>query len=113
MTVTMLSDGYLDVSFELLSGIDGSRAEELLQKRGASALPRININVYVIQTRERTILVVAVSMAGAVGFRLLWPLPPSGADCLTVPRVIIWPLAECILTCQPLVRLYEMAAALH
>ncbi|AZT25759.1 hypothetical protein HAY23_003968 [Salmonella enterica] len=57
MTVTMLSDGYLDVSFELLSGIDGSRAEELLQKRGASALPRININVYVIQTRERTILV--------------------------------------------------------
>ena len=27
------------------------------QKRGASALPRININVYVIQTPERTILV--------------------------------------------------------
>ena len=25
MTVTKLSDGYLDVSFELLSGIDGSR----------------------------------------------------------------------------------------
>ncbi|HBR5012283.1 TPA: hypothetical protein L9X58_004428 [Klebsiella pneumoniae] len=25
MNVTMLSDGYLDVSFELLAGIDGSR----------------------------------------------------------------------------------------
>lgn len=34
MNVTMLSDGYLDVSFELLAGIDGSRAEALLQKRG-------------------------------------------------------------------------------
>ncbi|WP_249215887.1 hypothetical protein [Citrobacter sp. JGM124] len=36
MLVTILSDGYLDVSFELLSGIDGSRAEQLLQKRGSA-----------------------------------------------------------------------------
>lgn len=50
MLVTMLSDGYLDVSFELLSGTDGSRAEALLERCGAPVVPRININVYVVQT---------------------------------------------------------------
>ena len=35
MAVTMLSDGYLDVSFELLSGIDGSRAETLFRPLSA------------------------------------------------------------------------------
>lgn len=80
MTVTMLSDGYLDVSFELLSGIDGSRAEALLQKRGAPILPRININVYVIQTPDRTILV--DSGAGGIngwGGRLQVALAPLQA----------------------------------
>ncbi len=90
MTVTMLSDGYLDVSFELLSGIDGSRAEELLQKRGAPALPRININVYVIQTPERTILV--DSGAGGIngwGGRLQVALAAAGIDPLAIDTILL------------------------
>ena len=90
MTVTMLSDGYLDVSFELLSGIDGSRAEELLQKRGAPALPRININVYVIQTLERTILV--DSGAGGIngwGGRLQVALAAAGIDPLAIDTILL------------------------
>ena len=55
--VTLVSDGYLDASFELLSGITGSQAEAVLQQRGVSALPRMNINVYVIQNGKQTILV--------------------------------------------------------
>lgn len=47
MTVTMLSDGDLDVSFKLLSGIIGAQAEALLEKRGAPAILRMNINAYV------------------------------------------------------------------
>lgn len=90
MTVTMLSDGYLDVSFELLSGIDGSRAEELLQKRGAPALPRININVYVIQTPERTILV--DGGAGGIngwGGRLQVALAAAGIDPLAIDTILL------------------------
>lgn len=90
MAVTMLSDGYLDVSFELLSGIDGSRAEALLQKRGAPALPRININVYVIQTPERTILV--DSGAGGIngwGGRLQVALAAAGIDPLAIDTILL------------------------
>lgn len=90
MTVTMLSDGYLDVSFELLSGIDGSRAEALLQERGAPALPRININVYVIQTPERTILV--DSGAGGIngwGGRLQVALAAAGIDPLAIDTILL------------------------
>ncbi|HCQ9391989.1 TPA: MBL fold metallo-hydrolase [Klebsiella pneumoniae] len=90
MNVTMLSDGYLDVSFELLAGIDGSRAEALLQKRGASALPRININVYVIQTPERTILV--DSGAGGIngwGGRLQVALAAAGIDPLEIDTILL------------------------
>nr|QOQ32053.1 hypothetical protein PMIDBGBA_05348 [Klebsiella pneumoniae] len=90
MTVTMLSDGYLDVSFELLSGIDGSRAEDLLQKRGVPAVPRININVYVIQTPERTILI--DSGAGGIngwGGRLQVALAAAGIDPLQIDTLLL------------------------
>ncbi len=90
MTVTMLSDGYLDVSFELLSGIDGSRAEDLLQKRGVPAVPRININVYVIQTPERTILI--DSGAGGIngwGGRLQVAPAAAGIDPLQIDTLLL------------------------
>lgn len=90
MVVTMLSDGYLDVSFELLSGIDGSRAEALLQQRGAPGIPRININVYVIQTPTRTILL--DSGAGGVngwGGRLQVALAAAGIDPLQIDTVLL------------------------
>ena len=90
MTVTMLSDGYLDVSFELLSGIDGSRAEDLLQKRGVPAVPRININVYVIQTPERTILI--DSGAGGIngwGGRLQVALAAAGINPLQIDTLLL------------------------
>lgn len=88
--VTMLSDGYLDVSFELLNGIEGARAEALLEKRGVSPLPRININVYVIQTAGRTILV--DSGAGGVngwGGRLQVALTAAGIDPLQIDTVLL------------------------
>lgn len=90
MRVTMLSDGYLDVSFELLSGIDGSRAEALLERRGASTLPRININVYVIQTQDRTILI--DGGAGGIngwGGRLQVALAAAGIDPLQIDTILL------------------------
>ncbi|WP_233805377.1 MBL fold metallo-hydrolase [Paraburkholderia sp. HP33-1] len=90
MTVTMLSDGYLDVSFELLDGIDAARAEALLEKRGAPPLPRMNINAYVVQSAERTILV--DSGAGGIngwGGRLQVALAAAGIDPLEIDTILL------------------------
>jgi glyoxylase-like metal-dependent hydrolase (beta-lactamase superfamily II) len=90
MVVTMLSDGYLDVSFELLNGIDGAKAEALLEQRGVSRLPRININTYVVQTGERTILI--DSGAGGLngwGGRLPVALAAAGIDPLQIDTVLL------------------------
>ena len=88
--VTMLSDGYLDASFELLSGIAGSKAEALLQGRGVSALPRMNINIYVIQTGQHTVLV--DSGAGNFkgwGGRLPVALAAAGIDPLQIDTILL------------------------
>jgi len=90
MAVTMLSDGYLDVSFELLKGIDGAEAEALLGQRGVSRLPRININTYVVQTGDRTILI--DSGAGGLngwGGRLQVALVAAGIDPLEIDTVLL------------------------
>jgi glyoxylase-like metal-dependent hydrolase (beta-lactamase superfamily II) len=90
MTVTMLSDGYLDVSFELLGGIDAAKAEALLEKRGAPPLPRMNINAYVAQTADRTILI--DSGAGGIngwGGRLQVVLAAAGIDPLQIDTVLL------------------------
>ncbi|MFP8964994.1 MBL fold metallo-hydrolase [Pokkaliibacter sp. CJK22405] len=88
--VTMLSDGFLDVSFELLDGIKANEAESLLSQKGIAPLPRININVFVIQTAGRTILV--DSGAGGVngwGGRLPQALFAAGIDPLSIDTVLV------------------------
>ncbi|NIE63089.1 MBL fold metallo-hydrolase [Burkholderia sp. Ax-1719] len=90
MLVTMLSDGYLDVSFELLNGIDSAQAEALLEQRRVPALPRMNINVYVVQTNDRTILI--DSGAGGVngwGGRLQVALAAAGIDPLQIDTILL------------------------
>ena len=90
MTVTMLSDGYLDASFELLSGIDGPKAEALLEERGVTSLPRMNINVYVVQTAGRTILI--DSGAGHIngwGGRLQVALAAANIDPLSIDTILL------------------------
>ncbi len=90
MVVTMLSDGHLDVSFEVLHGIDAARAGAILERHGAPALPRLNINAYVIETAARTILV--DSGAGGIhgwGGRLLVALSAAGIDPLRIDTVLL------------------------
>lgn len=88
--VTMLSDGYLDVSFELLNGIEANKAEALLEKRGVEPLPRMNINAFVVQTAGRTILI--DSGAGGIngwGGRLQVALAAAGIDPLDIDTVLL------------------------
>lgn len=89
-TVTMLSDGFLDVSFDLLSGIDGASAEALLRKRGVPGLPRMNVNVYVVQDETRTILI--DGGAGGIhgwGGRLPVALAAAGIDPLQIDTILL------------------------
>lgn len=90
MAVTMLSDGYLDVSFELLDGIKAAKAEALLEKRGVPPLPRMNINAYVVETADRTILI--DSGAGGIngwGGRLQVALAAAGIDPLQIGTILL------------------------
>lgn len=56
-TVTLLSDGFLEGTFALLNGIDEDQATALLTAKGVSPLPRMNINVCVVETAGRTVLI--------------------------------------------------------
>ena len=88
--VTMLSDGYLDASFELLNGIEASQAEADLEKKGVDPLPRMNINAYVVETSNRTILI--DSGAGGIngwGGRLPVALRAAGIDPLDIDTVLL------------------------
>jgi glyoxylase-like metal-dependent hydrolase (beta-lactamase superfamily II) len=90
LSVTLISDGYLDVTFDLLAGIDGASAESLLRKRGVSGLPRMNVNVYVVQDGKRTILIDAG--AGGIngwGGRLPVALAAAGIDPLQIDTVLL------------------------
>jgi len=57
VVVTALSDGYLDASLDLLTGIDSESGSRLLRTTGHRLPPRMNINTYVVQDGVRTILV--------------------------------------------------------
>ena len=57
VVVTALSDGYLDASLDLLTGIDRDSGTKLLHAAGHRTPPRMNINTYLIQDGRRTILV--------------------------------------------------------
>ncbi|HHF3278276.1 TPA: MBL fold metallo-hydrolase [Vibrio alginolyticus] len=88
--VTMLSDGYLDASFELLNGIEASQAEAALEQKGVEPLPRMNINAYVVETSNRTILI--DSGAGGIngwGGRLPAALRAAGFDPLDIDTVLL------------------------
>ncbi|QCP54311.1 MBL fold metallo-hydrolase [Trinickia violacea] len=90
MTVTMISDGYLDVSFDLLNGIDGASAEAILRKRGVPDIPRMNVNVYVVQDKTRTILI--DGGAGGIngwGGRLQVALAAAGIDPLQIDTILL------------------------
>lgn len=90
MLVTMISDGYLDVSFDVLSGIETAEAEAVLASHNISQLPRMNINVYVVQTAQNTILI----DGGAGGFngwggRLPAALVAAGVDPLQIDTILL------------------------
>lgn len=89
-SVTTISDGILDLTFDLLSGIDGNAASTLLQKRGLSGLPHMDVNVCIVQDETRTIMI--DGGAGGIngwGGRLQVALAAAGIDPLQVDTILL------------------------
>jgi glyoxylase-like metal-dependent hydrolase (beta-lactamase superfamily II) len=57
VVVTMINDGYEDFSFDILLNFDSETAEELLRAANLAPVPRMPVNVYVVQDGQRTVLI--------------------------------------------------------
>lgn len=88
-TVTMISDGYLDATVDLLNGIDNASAEAILRRRGISDVARMNINVYVVQDATRTILIDGGGGYNGWGGRLPVALAAAGIDPLDIDTILL------------------------
>ncbi|MGY5956954.1 MBL fold metallo-hydrolase [Kosakonia sp. BK9b] len=90
LSVTIISDGYLEGSFSNLNGIDAHRAESVLADNGVSCLPRMNINVCVVEYAGRTILIDSGTGAndGASG-QLQDALAAAGIDPLQIDTLLL------------------------
>lgn len=90
ITVTILSDGYLEGSFALLNGIETDHAEALLTANGVSPLPRMNINACAVETAGHTILIDSGTGTpdGASG-ELPAALAAAGIDPLRIDTILL------------------------
>ncbi|MEJ0097189.1 MAG: MBL fold metallo-hydrolase [Bauldia sp.] len=55
--VTVVNDGFLDMTFEILRGTERSEMEGLMSKVFRPGPPRITVNAFVIETGKNTVLV--------------------------------------------------------
>lgn len=90
ITVTILSDGYLEGTFALLNGIETDHAEALLRANGVSPLPSMNINACVVETAGHTILIDSGTGTpdGASG-ELPAALAAAGIDPLSIDTILL------------------------
>ncbi len=57
VTVTAISDGYIDAPFAVVQGIEEADADKILRDNFRPSPPRINVNCYLIQAGGRTAVV--------------------------------------------------------
>ena len=55
--VTVVNDGFLDMTFEILRGTERSEMEGLMSKVFRPGPPRITVNAFVVETGKNTVLV--------------------------------------------------------
>lgn len=80
--VTVLSDGSLDASLDLLDGIDQDEALSLLGAADTSPSSHMNINAFVIEAGARTILIGGgAGNLNGWGGRLILALIAAGYQC--------------------------------
>lgn len=55
--VTTVNDGFLDIPFEILRGVERDDMQSLMREAFRDGPPRLTVNAFVIQTEKNTILV--------------------------------------------------------
>ena len=88
--VTVLSDGSLDGSFDMLEGIDNDEVLSLLIAANVSSLPRMFINAFIVEIGTQTILI--DGGAGNIngwGGRLVPVMVAAGYDPLQIDTILL------------------------
>lgn len=55
--VTVINDGFLDIPFQILHGIEETEMKSLMQERFYEGEPRLTVNAFVIETHRNTVLI--------------------------------------------------------
>ncbi|CUW46316.1 MBL fold metallo-hydrolase [Novacetimonas hansenii] len=88
--VTVLSDGSLDASLDLLDGIDQDEALSLLGAADTAPSSHMNINAFVIEAGARTILIDGgAGNLNGWGGRLIPALIAAGYDPLQIDTILL------------------------
>jgi len=88
--VTALSDGYLDLSFELFQALDPAEGEALLRSAHRPSPPRIHVNAFLLERHGKRILVDTGCGAhlGPTVNRLRGNLVAAGVDGASIDAVL-------------------------
>lgn len=89
--VTVLSDGYLDTTYEIMRGISPEEGARLMEANFRLSPPRISVNAFLIRTGNRTALIETgsgTSMGPTLG-KLPENLAASGIDPNEIDAVLL------------------------
>lgn len=91
MTVTPLTDGYLDPGFKFLRDIPDENIQLLLKMASRDGPPRASVNAYAIRTEEKLYLIDTGSgdTMGPTCGRLFESLKAAGLDCADVEAIML------------------------
>lgn len=91
VVVTLINDGFEDFSFDILSdNITPDEAKALLEAADLPPIPRMTLNVYVVQDGHRTILIDGGDASGhRTGGRLQYALSAANIDASQIDTILL------------------------
>ena len=91
VVVTLINDGFEDFSFDILSdNITSDEAKALLEAADLPPIPRMTLNVYVVQDGHRTILIDGGDASGhRTGGRLQYALSAANIDASQIDTILL------------------------
>lgn len=91
VVVTLINDGFEEFSFDILSdNITPDEAKALLEAANLPPIPRMTLNVYVVQDGHRTILIDGGDASGhRTGGRLQYALSAANIDASQIDTILL------------------------
>lgn len=90
VVVTLINDGFEDFSFETVKNITEDEAKALLVAANLPPIPRMSVNVYVVQDGQRTILIDGGDANSlGTGGRLPYALSAANIDASQIDAILL------------------------